>query len=227
MRQVVRAASFLRQKPWYDAVVYDGNHDDEMLVGEVRAIVRESTQDIAIICTWEPATSSPGCPFAARSCTRLKWATPDNPDEGDWCLRAVPVRSIRLLVHVVPDFSILPRARGVEALRAGRRAPVANVRQMRYFFNNCYTWGYADALHCLSVFSTVTSGFVPVACALNGAVLGDPPATALCTLLFSRGRVRPRPPRQRLKLWVTMYKRNSLPVSHATTLSPPLTPIPA
>lgn len=141
MRQVVRAASSFRQKPWYDAVLYDGSHDDEMLVGDVRAIVRESTQDIAVICTWEPATSPPGCPFAARSCTRLKWATPDNPDEGDWCLRAVPVRSIRRLVHVVPDFSTLPRARGVEALPAGRRAPVAQARQMRYFLNDFYPWG--------------------------------------------------------------------------------------
>lgn len=66
-----------------------------------------------------------------------------------------------------------------------------------------------------------------VACALNGAVLEGPRATALDAPLASRGRVRTRPPRQRLTLSVKMFKRDSLPVSHATTLSPPLTPIPA
>lgn len=141
MRQLVRAASSFRHKPWYDAVLYDGDRDDEMLVGEVRAIIRERTQDLAVICNWEPAASPDGCPLSARSCTRLMWAKPATTEAGDWCLRVVPVRSIRRVVHVVPDFSALVRTRGVEASPPGHRADVAELRSMRYFLNDFFPWG--------------------------------------------------------------------------------------
>lgn len=76
MRQTLRTSPSFRHRPWYDAVLFDGDRDDEMFVGEVRAIIRERDQDVAIICAWEPVTAAPACPLAARSCTRLKWALP-------------------------------------------------------------------------------------------------------------------------------------------------------
>lgn len=141
MRQLLRAASSFRHKPWYDAVLYDGDRAHEMLVGEVRAIIRERGQEVAIICNWEPAASPPGCPLAKRAFTPLKWATLGTAEEGDWCLRAVSVRRIRRVVHVVPDFSALVRARGVEATPPGHRADLGELRAMRYFVNDFYPWG--------------------------------------------------------------------------------------
>lgn len=141
MRQLLRAAPSFRHKPWYDAVLYDGDRDDEMLVGEVRAIIRERGQEVAIICNWEPTASPSGCPLAERNCTRLKWATPATAEEGDWCLRAAPVRRIRRVIHVVPDFSALVRERGVEGRPPGNRADLGELRAMRYFVNDFYQWG--------------------------------------------------------------------------------------
>lgn len=141
MRQTLRASPSFRHRPWYHAVLFDGDRDDEMLVGEVCAIIRERDQDVAIICTWEPVAAAPACPLAARPCTRLKLALPLRAEQKDWCLRAVPLVLIRRLVHVVPDLDNLAKTHGWGAMPPVDTVDVAKVRGLRYFVNDFYPWG--------------------------------------------------------------------------------------
>lgn len=148
--QVVRASPAFMSKPWYDAVLIDSDdtsspeeaahHESPgMMVGEVRLLFHGAEQDMAVVCLWEAASPVPGCPLAARSCARLRWATSDAGD--DFCVRVFPARRIRRVVHVVPDFAELARSAGMEAVPSTRTATMPHHSGMRFFINDFFPWG--------------------------------------------------------------------------------------
>lgn len=145
VEQTLWSTPSYRGAPWFDAVLYSLEADQrrgtaasdsaEVLhVGDVRALIRCAEGDVAVVCEMEPVAPEPGCPLFERGCTRLKWATP--PLGSDWALRAVPVRSVRRVVHVVPDFKDLSARRGLRALPPGYRGPLREHRDMRFFVND-------------------------------------------------------------------------------------------
>lgn len=144
VKQTLWSTPSYRGGPWYDAVLYsvgsgrtEGTSDsqaaDVLCVGEVRALLRCAEDDVAVVCEMTPVAPEPGCPFAARGCTRLKWAA---SRDDDWSLRAVPLGSVRRVVHVVPDFKDLSARRGPRALPPGYRRPRIEHRAMRFFVND-------------------------------------------------------------------------------------------
>lgn len=143
LSQIVRATPSFISKPWYDAVLIDADayrrSAGDMLVGEVRLLFRQAQQDMAAVCLWEPVPPTPGCPLAARSCTRLRWAAPRS-DGGDWLVQIVPTSRIRRLVHVVPDFEELVKRRGLDADLPGHDATMERHREMRFFVNSFFPW---------------------------------------------------------------------------------------
>lgn len=142
VRQLVRASSNFRGKPWYDAVTYDASMGGEDVehVGEVRAIIRTpESGDVAIVCNWDAAAAVPGCPLSNRACERLQWANPSA--SGQWSLSAIPFARIRRVVHVVPDFADLCKRKGHGALPPSPGAPVQDLKAMRFFVNDFYQWG--------------------------------------------------------------------------------------
>lgn len=145
VEQTLWSTPSYRGAPWFDAVLYSLDADQgggtaasdsgEVLhVGDVRALIRCAEGDVAVVCEMEPVPPEPGCPLFQRGCTRLKWATP--PLGTDWALRAVPLRSVRRVVHVVPDFKDLSARRGLRALPPGYRGPFREHRDMRFFVND-------------------------------------------------------------------------------------------
>lgn len=139
-RQLLYASQSFRGSPWYDAVMYSPTGDGTAVsVGEVRAIVRKPEGDIAVLADMRVVSPAPRCPLVARGCTRLAWLVPEG--QGDVCLRAVPLSSIRRVLHVVPDFQDLVSRRGLEALPAAMTAPPEERLAMRYFLNDFYVWG--------------------------------------------------------------------------------------
>lgn len=143
VEQTLWSTPSYRGAPWFDAVLYSLEADQEggtrdsgevLHVGDVRVLIRFAEDDIAVVCEMEPVAPEPGCPLFKRGCTRLKWATP--PLGSDWALRAVPVRSVRRVVHVVPDFKDLSARRGPRALPPGYGGSLREHRDMRFFVND-------------------------------------------------------------------------------------------
>lgn len=144
VRQTLWSTPSYRGGPWYDAVLYSvtsGRTDDAtgteatdvFCAGEVRALLRCADDDVAVVCEMTPVQPEAGCPFAARGCTRLKWAT---SRRGGWALRAVPLRSVRRVVHVVPDFKDLCARQGPRALPPGYGGHLRDHQAMRFFVND-------------------------------------------------------------------------------------------
>ena len=106
--------------------------------GEVRAIIRCKDDDYAIICEMDVVDAEPGCPFNARFCTRFKWA--GHASSGS-VIRAVPLRNVTRVIHVVPDFKDLASRKGLGAAPARYDGSRADLHAMRYFLNEFYPWG--------------------------------------------------------------------------------------
>eukprot|EP00170_Pyropia_yezoensis_P000903 contig_4138_g905 len=149
LSQVLRATPAFMAKPWYDAVLIDGEDPSKadgagehepagMLVGELRLLFRRGEEDMAVVCMWEAVSAVPGCPLAARSCARLRWAT--SQDGEDFSVRVIPARRIRRVAHVVPDFAELARKAGMDALPPARAAAMSQQRDMRFFVNEFCPW---------------------------------------------------------------------------------------
>jgi len=156
-KQLVRASpSFRNNKPWYDGVIYAVESDapieradgataesrdarQELHIGEVRALVRCVDDDYAVVCEFDPVPAEAGCPFDARECDRLKWAGSAATAGG--VIRGVPLRMVRRLVHIVPDFKDLAARKGLQAAPAGYNSSPADLHAMRYFANAFHPWG--------------------------------------------------------------------------------------
>lgn len=111
-RQLLYASQSFHGSSWYDAVMCSPTGDGTSVsVGEVRAIVRKREGDNAVLADMKVVSPVPRCPLVARSCTRLAWHVPES--HSDVCLRAVPLSSIRRVLHVVPDFQDLVNRRGL------------------------------------------------------------------------------------------------------------------
>lgn len=147
--QVARATPAFMEKPWYDAALIDGadsgaaseasHHESTgILVGEVRLLFRGAEEAMAVVRMWEAVSPVAGCPLAARSCTRLRWAV--SQDGSDFRVRAIPIRRIRRVAHDVPDFKELARTAGVEAVPLTRTSPMTQHRSMRLFVNDFFPW---------------------------------------------------------------------------------------
>jgi len=138
--QVVRASPSFNGSPWYDAVLYEMEEgDEELCIGEVRALVRLADGDYALVRDWEPAEEDAGCPLVERGCLRLKWCLTD--DEGAVAVRRVPLERIKRLGLVVPDFGDLKARRGVTAVPPALHAPHHEHRESRFFLNTFFPWG--------------------------------------------------------------------------------------
>ena len=137
--QVVRAAPSVNGRPWYDEVCYEIEAgDEELCVGEVRAMVRLAGGDHALVREWEPAEEEPGCPLVDRSCVRLQWSF--NAGAGEVCVRLVPLECIKRLAMVVPDFGDLKARRGVGAMPPALHAQPHEYRDSRFFLNAFFPW---------------------------------------------------------------------------------------
>jgi len=106
--------------------------------GEVRAIIRCKEDDYAVICAMDVVDAVPGCPFDVRCCTRLRWA--GSASTGP-VIRAVPLKHVTRVIHVVPDFKDLASRKGMGAAPACDDGPPADLFAMRYFLNEFYPWG--------------------------------------------------------------------------------------
>ena len=169
-KQLLRAAAlFKTDKPWYDTIIFTLSHGDEKAangvvndgdgnrgrddaaaspdadrvekvihVGEVRLIVRCADADYAVVCEMDPVDPEPGCPLAERDCTRLKWTS--TTSVGAPVIRAIPVRDVTRVIHVIPDFKDLARRKGFGAAPAGRAASGSDRVDMRYHLNEFYPW---------------------------------------------------------------------------------------
>jgi len=116
---------------------HTGRAQEELHVGEVRAIIRCREDDYAVVCDMDTVDAEPGCPFWQRECDRLKWAVPSN---GGSAIRGVPLSKIRRILHFVPDFKDLAARKGLAAAPAGYGSPAADRHAMRYFVNEFYPW---------------------------------------------------------------------------------------
>lgn len=138
--QLIYATSSFRGSSWHDTVLYSASEDSAgVCVGELRALVRRPTGDVAVLADLVAVEAVPRCPLVVRGCTRLAWHVPDG--ESDCVLRAVPLESIRRAVHVVPDFRDLVSRRGLDAEPASWSSPREERLAMRYFLNDFYVWG--------------------------------------------------------------------------------------
>lgn len=137
--QIVRSSRSFREAPWLDCVMYSVGADTHTLyVGEVRALLRLPSGDVAVVGEMAPVDARPGCPLAARGCTRLRWL--QRAGEADCAVRIVPVANLRRVVHVVPDLRDLSVRRGLSALPPGESAPLRDRLAMRFFLNVFYPW---------------------------------------------------------------------------------------
>lgn len=138
--QLLYASPSFRGEPWYDCVLYQSTEDPACAsVGEVRAIVRRPEGDAVVLAPMDAVPGEPRCPLVARGCTRLAWSALD--DQADVCLKAVPLSSIRRVLHVVPDFGDLAKRGGLDAEPARLDDPVEDRLAMRFFINAFYPWG--------------------------------------------------------------------------------------
>jgi len=136
--QLLRATMSLNKEPWLDGVLF--HHDGDVRhvgVGELRAIVRRPTGDVAIVAVMRRVEPEPGCVFHKRGCTRLQWKL---KDEGAIDVRKMPIAHIRRLAHIVPDFAELSSRRGPAALPPGFDAPLASRVSMHFFLNVFFPW---------------------------------------------------------------------------------------
>lgn len=141
-RQIVRASRSFLGAPWLDSVMYSAGSDSQTaFIGELRALLRLPDADVAVVCEMAPVDAVPGCPLAARGCTRLQWLR--RAGEADCALRVVPVKDLRRVVHVVPDFLELRERKGVGAAPAGENDPLEDRLAMRFFLNVFYPWDVA------------------------------------------------------------------------------------
>lgn len=138
-KQLLYASPSFRGEPWFDSVLFCPTDDPRCVsVAEVRAIVRGSEGDVAVVAEMEVVAAVPGCPLAARGCTRLAWSIP--PGQADVRLKAIPIVAVRRVLHVVPDFADLSKRRGLDAKPAGQCDAVQLRSEMRYFINAFYPW---------------------------------------------------------------------------------------
>jgi len=139
VQQHVRAAEEYLGAPWYDSVLYNpGGDDAKLCVGELRAIIRGPKGDALVLVPYESVPAEPLCPFVARGCVRLKWHIADNAS--DVTLRLVPVRHVRRLAFVVPDFGDLAARRGVDVDVPSMDSPLQERLDMRLFLNVFFPW---------------------------------------------------------------------------------------
>lgn len=138
-KQLLYSSPSFRGDPWYDHVLFCPTDDLTCVsVGEVRTIVRGTEGDVAVLAQMKVVPAVPGCPLAARGCTRLAWSVCSG--ETDASLIAVPVSAIRRVLHVVPDFADLVSREGLDAEPAGLTDPLHRQLAMRYFINAFYPW---------------------------------------------------------------------------------------
>jgi len=137
--QHLRAAEEYLDVAWFDAVLYSPSRDDTRpCVDEVRAIVRGPTGDAAILVPMDAIPSEPLCPLAARGCVRLKWRIAENAAE--LTFRLVPVRNVRRLAFLVPDFADLAARHGVDADVPAMDSSLQACIDMRFFLNAFFPW---------------------------------------------------------------------------------------
>lgn len=138
--QLLYASPSFRGDPWYDFVLYSpADAPATLSVAEVRAILRRPEGDVAVVADLALVPGVANCPLVSRGCTRLAWSVPAG--KTDVCLGALPLASIRRVLHVVPDFADLARRRGFDAEPAQWGDPVAERLAMRFFINAFYPWG--------------------------------------------------------------------------------------
>lgn len=140
-KQLLYASPSFRGEPWFDSVLFCPTEDPMCVsVAEVRAIVRGSDGDVAVVAEMKVVAAVPGCPLVARGCTRLAWNIP--PGETDVRLKAIPIAAVRRVLHVVPDFADLVMRRGLDAKPAAPCDPVQLRSDMRFFINAFYPWRF-------------------------------------------------------------------------------------
>lgn len=138
-RQLVRASPSFRGAEWFDSVLYTAGEDASVVfVGEVQALLRLPTGDVAVLFEMDPAAPERGCPLTAGRCTRLKWL--QRPGEAVCAVRVVRVSAIRRLVHILPDFDDLSSRCGYDAVPAVSGSSLAARLSMRYYLNTFYPW---------------------------------------------------------------------------------------
>jgi len=137
--QQLRAAEEYLGAPWYDTVLYNpGGDDSKLCIKEIRAIVRGPKGDALVLVTMEDVPAEPLCSFVARGCIRLKWHVAENATEVT--LRLVPVRHVRRLAFVVPDFADLAARQGIDADVPSMDSPLQDRLDMRFFLNVFFPW---------------------------------------------------------------------------------------
>lgn len=122
VRKVLRASAVFHGMKWYDHVLYQPS-GTEPIYGQVRLLVRlPCCSDVAVVAELERVLSADECPLSARGCTNLQWTTVVVSGEPIAArhvkLRAVPVKSITKVVHVIPDSADMCRR-----LKVGRSPP--------------------------------------------------------------------------------------------------------
>jgi len=136
-RQILRAASLFRGKPWFDRILYeDDDHPGRLCYGEARAIVRSVGGEgsrVVVVSALSVCEREPGCPLVSRGCTRLCWAM---DPEDEWpALRLVPFASVRRLLHVVPEMEALTARRGIAASLPAFSSSAVERRAARFYVN--------------------------------------------------------------------------------------------
>ena len=132
--QRVRATMDDRGSPWLDHVSFHPpGQPGVRRVGHVRAIVKRSDGDHALLCLMQPTAVDKDCPLQARGCTRLQWHVAENATEITVC--SVPISCVNRVVHVVPDFAALAARSGMHQPPASLLADLDEQLAMRYFLN--------------------------------------------------------------------------------------------
>jgi len=152
LRQTLRASMDYRRKgPWLDDITYTvsgeasvpdeetGESSAPIHFREVRALSRFKEEDVAIVCNMEEVQADKDCPLGECDCTRWKWKVLAEVD-GDWSVSAVPISSVRCVVHVVPDFAELTKRKSVKAPPARYSASVQDRQAMSYYENAFCPW---------------------------------------------------------------------------------------
>lgn len=115
-----------------------GGDDAKLCVGDLQAIIRGPKGDALVLIPYESVPAEPQCPFVSRGCVRLRWHIANNAS--DVTLRLVPVRHVRRLAFVVPDFGDLAARRGVDVDVPSMDSPLQERLDMRFFLNVFFPW---------------------------------------------------------------------------------------